>query len=89
MTELRFFIQIDGYGNLNPFGIVIHGGMDGYSRKIYCLKLQIQITTLKWKHGITWTTYVRCRDCQELFVQTLGPKMSSQESSKFSPKMPY
>ena len=39
--------------------------------------------------GITWTTYVGCRDCQELFVQTLGPKMSSQESSKFSPKMPH
>ena len=43
-----YFIQIDGYGNLKPFGIFIHGGTDGYSRKIYCLKLQIQITTIKW-----------------------------------------
>ena len=31
--------HIDGYDKLNPFGIAIHGAIDGYSRRILWLKL--------------------------------------------------
>ena len=31
--------HIDGYDNLKPFGIAIHGAIDGYSRRIFWLTL--------------------------------------------------
>ena len=31
--------HIDGYDKLKPFGIAIHGAIDGYSRRILWLKL--------------------------------------------------
>ena len=34
----NFLIHIDGYDKLKPFGIAIHGAIDGYSRKILWLK---------------------------------------------------
>ena len=34
----NFAIHIDGYDKLKPFGIAIHGAIDGYSRKILWLK---------------------------------------------------
>ena len=34
----NFLINIDGYDKLKPFGIAIHGAIDGYSRKILWLK---------------------------------------------------
>ena len=34
----NYLIHIDGYDKLKPFGIAIHGGIDGYSRKILWLK---------------------------------------------------
>lgn len=34
----NFLIHIDGYDKLKPFGIAIHGAIDGYSRKLLWLK---------------------------------------------------
>ena len=31
--------HIDGYDNLKPFGIAMHGSVDGYSRRILWIKL--------------------------------------------------
>ncbi|VDI81042.1 Hypothetical predicted protein [Mytilus galloprovincialis] len=33
-----FCIHVDGYDKLKPFGISVHGGIDGFSRKILWLK---------------------------------------------------
>ncbi|CAC5415489.1 unnamed protein product [Mytilus coruscus] len=33
-----FIIHIDGYDKLKPFGIAIHGAIDGFSRKVLWLK---------------------------------------------------
>ena len=35
----NFLTHCDGYDKLKPFGFFIHAGMDGWSRKIYWLKL--------------------------------------------------
>ena len=33
----NFIWHLDGYDKLKPYGLYIHGGIDGYSRKILCL----------------------------------------------------
>jgi hypothetical protein len=34
----HFTIHVDGYDKLVPFGIAIHGAVDGFSRRILLLK---------------------------------------------------
>ena len=36
---LNYAWHIDGHDNLKPFGSVIHGAIDGYSRKVLWLKV--------------------------------------------------
>ncbi|CAC5383264.1 unnamed protein product [Mytilus coruscus] len=34
----NYLIHVDGYDKLKPYGIAIHGGIDGFSRKVLWLK---------------------------------------------------
>ena len=39
----NFLWHIDGFDKLKPYGFCIHGGMDGYSRRILWLEVGISI----------------------------------------------
>lgn len=64
--------HIDGYDKLKPFGITIHGCIDGFSRKIIWLKAGITNNDPKVIAGYYLESVVRCGGCPKTIRSDFG-----------------